>query len=853
MRAKRWIIISAAVLAGVIALALLILFTIDLGRFKDNFERYASRATGREFTIDGEFQATLGRSILVKAQDVRLANAEWGSNPDMLQIGNLELRVNLWSLLSGPVWIQYVKLDRTRIVVEANPGKELNWSFDPATKATQWLESRGVTQYVIERADIEDFDLRYGDGWLDTARTLAIDRGMAEETADDVVELNLSGHLDELRLEVTGRAGPLDHLLDGEDVELDISGSLGEFRVDARGSVGRMSPLQHPEVTFELSAPEIRSVLTDVGLPAITSGPVDLRGNLDQLDPGLKLDVTGSVGGFNIDLHATLDDAERFEGLVTRFDASGPNLYQLARVLELDFMPEGEFTLSGQIDGDQLPFRLHDVSLAIGDVSAAIDGTIGKEEVDLLVRGEGPDLDAFLDYWTERNLPEEAFEVTGRAYRRYDSRVWRVSDVVTKLQSGLELYIDGSLDPATTFLGVDAKVGASGPEFSDAFAHLLTKPLALGPFEATARLRKSETDIRFEELKARFGDALRDADAMHGVSHLAGSILYRPADLPLVTAELTSEGIDLTPYFESEDETDAEPDDQQSASDRFIPDMRLPRRYLDGATLDIRLVADEIKLDRFSATNVDVNLRLQDGRLSLDPVSGDFRNGTVSARLTLDSNVEMPALTAELKARDIKWDQLLTDDEGNSLQTPTLHGSAQLTATGTGLRQLLASSNGSIRIEETAGFMQHDPLKDLLGVINPPSAEEKYIRLDCYVAEFDIDDGIASASALAIQTDKLRIGARGRLDFDTEKIDLRFKIAKREGTGVSAVSLLSPLVSINGTLQEPGVNFVTGAGVAAVVTEGWTILIDAFADLTKAGDNICEESLRRAGGRRQLE
>ena len=52
-------------LAGVIALAVLILFTIDLGRFKDSFEHYASGATGREFTIDGEFEATLGRGLAV--------------------------------------------------------------------------------------------------------------------------------------------------------------------------------------------------------------------------------------------------------------------------------------------------------------------------------------------------------------------------------------------------------------------------------------------------------------------------------------------------------------------------------------------------------------------------------------------------------------------------------------------------------------------------------------------------------------------------------------------------------------------------------------------------------------------
>ena len=114
------------------------------------------------------------------------------------------------------------------------------------------------------------------------------------------------------------------------------------------------------------------------------------------------------------------------------------------------------------------------------------------------------------------------------------------------------------------------------------------------------------------------------------------------------------------------------------------------------------------------------------------------------------------------------------------------------------------------------------------------------------VAVLDVSDGVVSTRALAIQTDKLKIGARGRLDFATEKIDLRFKIAKRRKSGVSAVSLLSPLVSISGTLLQPGVNFVTGPGLAALATDGWTILLDAFADLTKAGDNICEQSLRQA-------
>ena len=293
MRIIRWLAISAALAVGIIAVALLILSTTDLSRFKDDVERYASRATGREFVIDGTFHASFGRSIVVQAEDVRLGNADWSSHPDMLQVGDVELRVNLWSLISGPIWIQYLKLDRTRILVEANLDEQLNWTFDPATDLAKWIASTDVGQHVLERADIEDFVLRYGEGWLDQARTLAVNGLSVEKANDGLLAFRLDGRLGDFSIAASGHAGPLQNLLRDENVNFDITANVGDFQLAARGLIERLSTLERPELSFGLSGPDISSLLAAAGLPAFTSGPLDVRGNLDQQQPGIKLDVTG--------------------------------------------------------------------------------------------------------------------------------------------------------------------------------------------------------------------------------------------------------------------------------------------------------------------------------------------------------------------------------------------------------------------------------------------------------------------------------------------------------------------------------------------------------------------------------
>jgi len=85
MRWTRWILISDSAVVVLIGTALLLLLTVDLGRFKSNFEQIVTEATGREFVIGGQIDLNVGDTIDLVAEDVRcLAWCDTGKAKDWM-------------------------------------------------------------------------------------------------------------------------------------------------------------------------------------------------------------------------------------------------------------------------------------------------------------------------------------------------------------------------------------------------------------------------------------------------------------------------------------------------------------------------------------------------------------------------------------------------------------------------------------------------------------------------------------------------------------------------------------------------------------------------------------------------
>ena len=84
MRVARYFLIG---IAALVALVVVLLLTVDLGRFKTTVENLATESLGRELTIGGEFHVNVGRRIYLLAEGVKLADADWTGNETMASVG----------------------------------------------------------------------------------------------------------------------------------------------------------------------------------------------------------------------------------------------------------------------------------------------------------------------------------------------------------------------------------------------------------------------------------------------------------------------------------------------------------------------------------------------------------------------------------------------------------------------------------------------------------------------------------------------------------------------------------------------------------------------------------------------
>src|SRR5512138_478913 len=63
-------------------------------------EHQAGKALGRRVTV-GSLQIRWGNPLAIEVRDLAIANASWGSEPDMVRIGQVSALVDLGSLLEG--------------------------------------------------------------------------------------------------------------------------------------------------------------------------------------------------------------------------------------------------------------------------------------------------------------------------------------------------------------------------------------------------------------------------------------------------------------------------------------------------------------------------------------------------------------------------------------------------------------------------------------------------------------------------------------------------------------------------------------------------------------------------------
>jgi hypothetical protein len=176
-------------------------------------------------------------------------------------------------------------------------------------------------------------------------------------------------------------------------------------------------------------------------------------------------------------------------------------------------------------------------------------------------------------------------------------------------------------------------------------------------------------------------------------------------------------------------------------------------------------------------------------------------------------------------------------------------------ATGTSLRNLLASLDGSLVLDTGEGILPNatnrltgmvmgDLLTQVFVTINPFAKTDDNVSLDCAVASFNIKQGLVKADpTIVIQSKRLNFFVDGTINLGTEALDLSFTTQQRKGLGISLSSITNPLTRVTGTLASPTLALnQKGAvveGGTAVATAGLSVLAKGLHGRFLADKNPC--------------
>jgi uncharacterized protein involved in outer membrane biogenesis len=405
--------------------------------------------------------------------------------------------------------------------------------------------------------------------------------------------------------------------------------------------------------------------------------------------------------------------------------------------------------------------------------------------------------------------------------------------------------LQGTLQDPIHFKGAALQLVLAGPDMG-----LLT-PLTGVPIPKTPRYRVAGAldytaeRIRFSDIKGTVGS-----------SDLNGEVAVLPRrERPDVTVNLASRLVDLDDLagFIGEEPGDKAP---AKPSERVLPDTPVNMPKLTAADMHVKYRANSIRGGRRQPLdNLRAEFDVVDGNVDLHPISFGVGRGQMvfSGKL---SPVNGGGLRADVKAQFQRLDISKLMQAAGSEGGGALSGRAELRATGKSLAQLLGTGDGRITLTTSGGNLSA-LLVDLSGLrianailsaLGIPSRTE----LQCFIADFRLQDGTLNTQSAIIDTDEAIIVGDGSVNLTREQIAYRLRTQSRDFT----IGALSTDIRIGGTFRDPSVlpdPVELGARGGAAVALGFLNPLLAILPTIQFGtdeDSGCKSLASRAGGRR---
>ena len=445
MRLKRLVITACVLLATVVAVLAIAIALLVPRWLAPKIAETVKAETGRELSVD-EVAVTVAPWPALVLSQVRFANAPWGSQPWLAQVGRVSAELDVLALLSGRLRIRHVVLTDAALLLETDARGAGNWVMGSAGAS----KPASPEALVIEKLTLQSLAFTYRDGTTGKATSVQLDSAVVvAASVAHSIELSARSTFDGNRVEAAGTIGPLAALMANTSFPVDIEGKFGAASVSVRGSIDKPRELGGFKLALKAKARELADVVAMFGATAPPAGP--LRG-------------AAQLGG-------TLA-APVFTGIDV---AAGT---------------PGRMSLTAR-----------------GDVSGKRSATGGYEwqssGLDLLLEGAQV---SDLAQWVGTSLPAMgAYRIAARVAGTPAAPALRAIDIAVGGTGRPQITLRGSVADLRSASGIDVKLTAS----STTWWQLGTAAggQRIPPFRASARVRGARQAIRLDDLELKVADS----------------------------------------------------------------------------------------------------------------------------------------------------------------------------------------------------------------------------------------------------------------------------------------------------------------------------------------------------------
>jgi AsmA protein len=319
---RRLLIGLAVLVVLVIAAAIVIPLIVPVAAYEGQVIALVKQATGRDLKIAGPVKLSLLPTLALEADDVCFTNPPGARRPQMVELKQLRLQLQLWPLLHGAVAVSRLVLVEPVIALEVDKTGHPNWVFGPAAPSAAPARGEagpaaagggpGISGLTLRNVRLIDGKISYIDQRAGKAQQLdSINMTMSLRSHGSPFAAAGSAVWHGARVTLALSIDQPRALLDGADSQVAIKLAAAPMTLDFSGRVAGL-PSATLGGVIDLKTKSVRQFAQWAGSPITLGGaglgPLAITGTVAMAgakisftDADLSLDAIKAKGSVSID------------------------------------------------------------------------------------------------------------------------------------------------------------------------------------------------------------------------------------------------------------------------------------------------------------------------------------------------------------------------------------------------------------------------------------------------------------------------------------------------------------------------------------------------------------------------